>query len=260
MKLEALIFDVDGTLADTERDGHRVAFNQAFVEVGLDWDWSVELYEKLLAVTGGKERIRYFLDEFNRDFPRPPELDDFIAGLHKSKTQHYTNLLGQGAIPLRPGVERLLNEARVAGLRLAVATTTTPANVEALLINTLGPDSMSWFEVIAAGDIVPAKKPAPDIYDYALQEMKLQPAQCLAFEDSENGIKSSLGAKLTTIITINDYTHSHDFNGAALVLDQLGEPGQPFTVLQGGGVEGDYVNIDLLMQLHATQHAFDATT
>lgn len=258
MKLEALIFDVDGTLADTERDGHRVAFNQAFVEAGLDWDWSVELYEKLLTVTGGKERMRYYLDHFNQDFQRPTNLDEFIAGLHQSKTGHYTELLGQGAIPLRPGVERLLNEARTAGLRMSIATTTTPANVEALLVNTLGPDSMGWFEVIAAGDIVPAKKPAPDIYDFALMEMHLQPEQCLAFEDSENGIKSSLGAKLTTIITINDYTHSHDFTGAALVLDQLGEPGQPFTVLQGE-VEGDYVNLDLLQQLHAAQHALKAT-
>ena len=258
MKLEALLFDVDGTLADTERDGHRVAFNMAFSEAGLDWNWSVDLYEKLLAVTGGKERIRYYLDEFNREFQRPAQLDEFIAGLHKAKTRHYTEMLGEGAIPLRPGVKRLLNEARAAGLRLAVATTTTPANVEALLVHTLGADSMGWFEVIAAGDIVPAKKPAPDIYDYALREMNLRPEQCLAFEDSENGIKSSMGAQLTTIITINDYTRDHDFNDAALVLDQLGEPGQPFTVIKGE-VEGDYVNIDLLRQLHAAQHACKAT-
>lgn len=258
MKLEALLFDVDGTLADTERDGHRVAFNRAFAGAGLDWDWSVELYEKLLAVTGGKERIRYYLDEFNRGFERPAALDEFIAGLHQAKTRHYTEMLGQGAIPLRPGVERLLNEAREAGLRLAIATTTTPANVEALLVNTLGADSMGWFECIAAGDIVPAKKPAPDIYDYALREMGLQPAQCLAFEDSANGIKSSMGAGLTTLVTVNDYTRGHDFDEAALVLDQLGEPGRPFTVLQGE-IEGGYVTVGLLHQLHAAQHALKAT-
>ncbi|MDH5446385.1 MAG: HAD family hydrolase [Gammaproteobacteria bacterium] len=256
--LEALLFDVDGTLADTERDGHRVAFNQAFSEAGLDWEWSVELYEKLLTVTGGKERIRYYLDNFNTKFERPEKLDEFISGLHQSKTNHYTQLLSEGSIPLRPGVERLLNEAREAGLRLAVATTTTPANVEALLTHTLGPDSMGWFEVIAAGDIVPAKKPAPDIYTYAMAEMNLKPEQCIAFEDSENGIKSSMGADLITLITINDYTRDHDFTGAALVLDQLGEPGQPFTVISGK-VEGEFVNIDLVRQLHASQHALKAT-
>lgn len=258
MKLEALLFDVDGTLADTERDGHRVAFNRAFADAGLDWDWTVDLYEKLLAVTGGKERIRYYLDEFNREFQRPADLDDFIAGLHQSKTQHYTDLLGQGAIPLRPGVERLLNEARDAGLRLAIATTTTPANVEALLVNTLGADSMKWFEVIAAGDIVPAKKPAPDIYHYALKEMQLTAAPCLAFEDSENGIKATMGADLTTIITVNDYTRHHDFDDAALVLDTLGEPGRPFTILQGEAA-GDYVNVELLREVHAKYHARKAT-
>jgi len=251
LSLEALLFDVDGTLADTERDGHRVAFNLAFVDAGLDWNWSVELYGKLLKVTGGKERIRYYLDEFNRSFSRPDNLDEFIAGLHRAKTDHYTALLAGGGIPLRPGVERLLHEARAAGLRLAIATTTTPANVEALLVNTLGRESMDWFEVIAAGDIVPAKKPAPDIYLYAMQEMNLAPMQCLAFEDSANGIKSTRDADLATIITINDYTAEDDFSDAVLVLDQLGEPNQPFHVLQGT-VNGDsYVTIDLLRNLHA---------
>ncbi|MCW9088172.1 MAG: HAD hydrolase-like protein, partial [Gammaproteobacteria bacterium] len=162
--LKALLFDVDGTLADTERDGHRVAFNRAFSEAGLDWEWSEELYGKLLAVTGGKERIRYYLDSFNTGFVPPAELDSFIAGLHQAKTRHYVEMLSSGAIPLRPGVKRLISEAREAGMRLAVATTTTPENVSALLENAMAPDAMDWFEVIAAGDVVPAKKPAPDIY------------------------------------------------------------------------------------------------
>jgi len=249
-ELKALLFDVDGTLADTERDGHRVAFNRAFADAGLDWDWSPELYGRLLAVTGGKERIRYYLDHFNQAFSRPDDLDGFIRGLHAAKTEHYTRLLAEGAIPLRPGVKRLIGEARDAGLRLAVATTTTPANVEALLVHALHPEAMSWFEVIAAGDVVPAKKPAPDIYTYAMEKMDLTPADCIAFEDSRNGILSSQGAGLTTIITVNGYTTDDDFSGAAIVLDQYGEPDAPFTVLAGDAGDARYLDLELVKRLH----------
>lgn len=244
------MFDVDGTLADTERDGHRVAFNRAFAEAGLDWDWSVELYGKLLAVTGGKERIRHYLDTYNTGFARPDKLDEFIAGLHKAKTRHYTELLATGAIPLRRGVKRLLAEASEAGLRLAIATTTTPENVDALLQHTLGADWQHVFEFIAAGDIVPAKKPAPDIYDYALEHMKLEPANCFAFEDSENGIRSSRAADLATLVTVNSYTLDHNFDGAAIVLDSLGEPDAPFNVLQGDADQFTHVNVDFMNFLH----------
>lgn len=250
-ELKALIFDVDGTLADTERDGHRIAFNLAFADAGLNWDWTVDIYEDLLTVTGGKERMQYFLDNYKPEFDEPEDLTTYIADMHKAKTVHYTNLLSKGAIPLRPGVERLLNEAREKGFRLAISTTTTPANVEALLVHTLGEDSMGWFEVIAAGDIVPAKKPAPDIYDFALAEMGLTADECIAFEDSRNGILSSLGANLKTIITINDYTKDHDFTGAAIVLDQYGEPGSPFTVIEGDAHGFDYLNIDMVKALHS---------
>ncbi len=249
--LQALLFDVDGTLADTERDGHRVAFNMAFAEAGLDWDWDVPLYGELLSVTGGKERIRYYLDRFRPDFARPSDLDDFIASLHRAKTAHYTALLAEGRIPLRPGVRRLLEEARAAGLRLGIATTTTPANVEALLEHALAPGSQDWFEVIAAGDIVPAKKPAPDIFIYALEKMGLKPEDCLAFEDSGNGIRASRDAGLATVVTINDYTRDHDFSEALIVLDHLGEPDAPFTVLGGEAGEADYLDVALLRQLHA---------
>lgn len=249
-ELKALIFDVDGTLADTEKDGHRIAFNMAFEQAGLDWHWDEALYGELLAVTGGKERIKYYLEKFNTRFSKPAGFEEFVKGLHASKTVFYTQLMAEGRIPLRSGVARLINEARQAGLRLAIATTTTPENVTALLTNTLGAESLGWFEVIAAGDIVPKKKPAPDIFIWALAQMKLKPEEAMAFEDSRNGILSSKAAGLKTIITINGYTAEDDFSQAELVLDQMGEANQVFRVLKGDVGHRSYLDLGLVRKVH----------
>ncbi|MCU0536218.1 MAG: HAD family hydrolase [Hydrococcus sp. Prado102] len=240
-QLKALIFDVDGTLADTERDGHRVAFNQAFAEAGLDWHWSEELYGDLLNVAGGKERIHFYLTKYRPDIEHID--NSIVANLHASKTEYYRQLLAGGSIPLRSGVKRLIQEARSQGIRLAIATTSALPNAIALLEHTLDP---SWFEVIAAGDIVAAKKPAPDIYHYVLQKMDLDASECLVFEDSSHGLQASIQAGLPTVVTINDYTKNHDFTEATLVLDSLGEPEHPFIVISGNVGEKSYLDMELI--------------
>ncbi len=225
MELQALIFDVDGTLAETERDGHRVAFNAAFAEVGLDWVWDAALYGELLEITGGKERLHHYIDRYRPDLGPHADAGVLVRRLHAAKTAHYLRLVADGGLPLRPGVAALIQEARGAGLRLAIATTTTPENVTTLLTSTLGPASIDWFEVIGAGDIVPRKKPAPDIYTWVLEQMRLPAAACLALEDSDNGLRAGLAAGLPTVVTVSEYTRGHSFAGAAAVLPDLAGTG-----------------------------------
>jgi len=252
-ELKALIFDVDGTLTDNEMAGHRVAFNRAFREVGLDWHWDEPTYDRLLEVFGGKERIRYFVESFNPEFEAPEDLTGFILDLHKEKTRQYMELLRAGALPLRPGVERLLREARSAGVRLAVASTTTFENVTLLLSETVGEHAVGWFDVIAAGDVAKNKKPAPDIFLHALDRLGLDARECLAIEDTEAGLASARAAGLTTLITVNPTTRNEDFTGAALVVDRLGEPDQPFEVLAGDAGSATYVDLALLRRLHSAR-------
>lgn len=215
MSLRALIFDVDGTLAETE-EAHRAAFNAAFAAAGLDWHWSVADYGRLLTTTGGKERMARWREERGGG-----PSDAAIAALHRDKTARYAALMAGGGLQARPGVRTLVAAARAAGLRLAVATTTSPGNVEALAQALWGRAAGEMFDVIAAGDEVAAKKPAPDVYLLALERLGLPAGAALAFEDSRNGVLSARAAGLRVVVTPSAYTAGEDFAGAEVVLDDL---------------------------------------
>jgi HAD superfamily hydrolase (TIGR01509 family) len=216
----AIIFDVDGTLAETE-ETHRRAFNRAFRRAGLPWHWDQALYGKLLAVTGGKERIRHYVETYEPEGVPQGDFDEFIRRLHADKTAAYTQLVSGGGLELRPGIRELVATARAKGYRLAIATTTTPANIDALLAATFGGDGRGLFEVICAGDSVPNKKPAPDVFLKALADLDLPAASCVALEDSRNGLLSAVAAGIPTIVTPGIYTSDQSFDEAALVVDDL---------------------------------------
>ena len=230
-----LIFDCDGVLADTERDGHLPAFNQTFADAGLPIHWSEEEYGHLLAIGGGKERLAtVFTPLFAETAHLPTDPDeqrDLIARWHKAKTAHYTAMVADGVLPGRPGIERIVAEAADAGWGLAVASTSAEASVRAVLEHAVGADLAAQFTVFA-GDVVPAKKPAPDIYLLALRELRVGPQDVVVVEDSANGLRAALGAGLRTIVTVSSYTADEDFTGASLVVSSLGDlPEHPATVL-----------------------------
>ena len=205
--LRALIWDVDGTLAETEDEGHRVAFNLAFEEAGLPWRWDSALYGELLQVAGGKERLQAWWSRLEPARAQAPDAQAAIRSLHARKTVHYLRLLHGGHIGLRPGVARLVADARRRGLRQAIATTTTPDNVHALLQAHFGGDAaVAGFEVVGAGDVVGAKKPAPDIYRWVLERMGLAPHECLALEDSPAGVQAAQAAGVPVVLVRARYT------------------------------------------------------
>jgi HAD superfamily hydrolase (TIGR01509 family) len=215
----ALIFDVDGTLAETE-ELHRQAFNHAFACHGLDWHWDRAAYKELLQVTGGKERIRAYHERLSIV---PPLSDEDIAALHRIKTAHYAELVETGCCPLRPGVAELLSVAKARGQRLAIATTTSHGNIDALLSQALGRHWALDFDAIVAGDDVRHKKPAPDVYLEVLARLKLNASDCVAIEDSANGLIAASRANIPVLITRSMYFRNDDLSDARFVLDDLSE-------------------------------------
>jgi len=224
--LKALIFDVDGTLADTE-EAHRCAFNEAFRQLGLGWNWSKPKYAHLLLTAGGKERLAAYIDFLPLPAGARLGLTGRIGAIHRAKTENYTRMVLAGAVALRDGVERLIDEAARSRIRLSIATTTTFANVEALLRTGLGPGALERFAVIGAADNAARKKPAADIYEYVLRQLGASPRECVAIEDSANGLQAAKAAGLYTIVTPNYWTRTEDFSDADLVLPSLGTALRP---------------------------------
>lgn len=216
--MKAIIFDVDGTLAETE-EAHRTAFNRAFAEAGLAWCWSQSDYRALLTTTGGRERIARFMAEHGVQ-PDPAA----IAALHIRKNAIYADLVAGGFVTPRPGVARLIDEARHSGVALAIATTTSRVNLLALLDSVFGPGASGWFAAIVTGEDVAVKKPDPEVYRHALAALALDPHDCVAIEDSRPGLAAARAAGIATIVTPSHYTKGDDFSGAALVLPDLGDP------------------------------------
>ncbi len=245
MTIQALIFDVDGTLAETE-EMHRWAFNRIFRDQGLDWHWDKSLYADLLAVAGGRERIHHYILHYQPKFNARPNLDSWVMDLQERKTRLYAEGLSEGRICLRPGVARLIHQAVESGMRMAIATTTSLSNVRALFTATLGLDVLDQFEVIGAGEQAQKKKPDPAIYHWVLQQLDLPATQCLALEDSSNGLRAAAGADIPVLITPALYTREEDFSAARWVMTDLGEPDRHHQVLRGDLETPGWIDLSVL--------------
>jgi HAD superfamily hydrolase (TIGR01509 family) len=250
MSIKALIFDVDGTIADTE-ETHRQAFNAAFIEHDLGWDWSRSEYVELLRTSGGKERLAVYIDSLALPPQEKTRLKGMAQLIHASKTRIYGELIADGRAPLRPGVARIIGEARAAGVRLAIASTTTSANIAALIGAQFGAAAWNWFEALACGDVVSNKKPAPDIYVRALGMLRLPAAACVAFEDSVNGLRSAKAAGLYTVVTPTAWSEGQDYGGADLLLQHLGDAQVPLQGEEARLAGGTFLTLARLQQLHA---------
>lgn len=229
--MKALIFDCDGVLADTERDGHRVAFNRAFAQKGLDVEWGAELYGELLEVAGGKERMRHYFDQHGWP-PEAADKDAYLKELHACKTGVYMDIARAGELPVRPGVCRLVDEAIADGMPLAVCSTSNEKAVNAVVETLLGPERRARFAAILAGDVVSRKKPDPEIYNLAGERLGLEPGTCVVVEDSRNGLLAAKAAGMRCVITTNSYTAGEDFSEADAVFPELGDPPNAHVTLE----------------------------
>jgi HAD superfamily hydrolase (TIGR01509 family) len=230
--LKAIIFDCDGVLAETEKDGHRVAFNRVFKEENLGVVWEVEEYGELVEISGGKERMKHYFEKQGGLNGNPID-DELIARMHKRKTDVFTKLVDEGRMPPREGIARLIDDAYAKGIRLFVCSTSSEQSVVSLIKALFGEDRYKKFEAILAGDIVKAKKPAPDIYNLVKERYGLRGGECVVIEDTRNGLLAACGAGMHCVATVSFYSGNEDFKEADLVVSSLGDPGgEPIRVLR----------------------------
>jgi HAD superfamily hydrolase (TIGR01509 family) len=249
--LRGIFFDQDGVIIDTERDGHRVAFNETFKAFGYDFQWGVDEYHQLLQIAGGKERIKHYMQTHAIHAQvKPDELDELIKRMHKVKTQKFIQLIESGQLPLRPGVQRFMQEANQAGLIMGICTTSDVEAARAIADKILADIPLDF---VLAGDMVTRKKPDPEIYDKALRYTSLSPAECVVIEDSRNGLLAAKGAGLRVIATTNPYTEQEDLHEADLVLTCLGDPYGERATLKAGEIDG----FDGVLRANQVQERFN---
>ena len=229
-QLKALIWDCDGVLAETEKDGHRVAFNRIFEDEGWGIQWDVARYGEMLKVAGGKERMKAQIAEPGFGLPRDVgDVTEYVKGLHKRKTDLYMELVEQGKLPIRPGVKRIMREAHDAGLRLAIASTSNVRGVT-LIARQMGEEIFGWIEHICAGDMASKKKPDPEIYNLAIEKLGISPDEAMVVEDTGHGVTAGVAAGCQVLVTYSEYSKGEDFPAAVLQVDSLGDADDPARV------------------------------
>ena len=248
MLLSAVLFDVDGTIAETE-ELHRKSFNESFKEFNLDWFWDKPIYKELINIGGGKERIQHYMKRAWPEMLEYKNLSKYIDSIHKVKNEIYEDYLNEETITFRPGIKRLISELKESRIRIALVSSSSKTNIENLLLKGLQFKSIDFFDLIAHGDCTKNKKPSPEIYEWALEKLKLSAQSCIAIEDSPRGLDSAVAAKIKVIVTPSELTSDENFEDADLVVSDLGEPKEPFKKISGSTYGEKNVNVQLLKKL-----------